>query len=371
MSDTKHRQAVHRTANVRRDAWDRRVRIEQQIKPPMVSDVSELGTGPEGESRVVRRTAAWDVPEQAIPPEYFGMRLKGNGRPMSSPTLPGFPLVLHERASQASSTDVVFRLRDGDGRERLVSELGRSPRERDGQSAGAPNHGAAKVTVGPSVISYATLVATIHDVDWEMGFLATIALCRMLVKERFHGQLDPTAVGLDPTGKVVWIKDVSGDNGDGPAPSSKGGEARELVQTLATTFYRFVTGMEPASEHPRLASEVNVIVPTWVDTVCEAVLSEQRCTTVAEFLDLLHQHLGDEQREQFTIRLSEWALRTRRLSQPTEDAVAVQLGVALAHLGVAAHQTRRRRFWLPVSLGAVVVLLGVAFVAFRTVYGAS
>lgn len=351
----------------------------------MGSDITELGTGPEGESRVVRRTAAWDVPEHVLPPEYFGMRLKGNGRPMSSPTLPGFPLMLHERAGQTSAADVAFRLRDGDGRERLASELGRSlldrsvlershsergRLERDGH-ASTPSFGGAKATVGPSVISYATLVATIHDVDWEMGFLATIALCRMLVKERYRGQLDTSAVGLDPTGKVVWIKDDRGETEDEPVPSSKEAEPQALVLTLGATFYQFVTGIVPAIEHPRLASEANVIVPTWVDTVCEAVLSERRCTTVAEFLDLLHQHLGDEQREHFSARLSEWALRTRRLSQPTEDAVAVQLGVALAHLGFAAQQSRRRRLWLPVSLGTVAVLLGLALVAFRTVYGAS
>lgn len=310
--------------------------------------------GLEGESRVVRRTAAWDIPEQSMPAEYLEMRIKGPLRGTSSPTLPGFPMMLHERGGSGSAPELAFRFTDADGRERTVPERREPP-------------------AGPCIVSYAALVnppqPTGGGADWERGYLATIALCRMLVKERFEGALDLDSIGLDPHGGVVWVSPLEGHRGV-PVTASYVSElsrssdrAAELVGQLGTLFYRFMTGRQPSTSGIEAASELNVQAPPWVDTICNAALSEPRCASVAEFLDLLHQHLTDEQREQVSPRLAEWALRSRRLSQPTEDAVAVQLGAALSHLGVAAaRKARRRRMWLPISVAAVATLLGLAAV---------
>lgn len=361
MSDMKPRQAVHRSANVRRDAWDRRSRPDVSTKSSLSADADMRtegrrveglqveGKGPEGESRVVRRTAAWDLPDHSLPSELFGMRLKSEIRGTSSPTLPGFPVVLHERGGNGANAEILYRFKDADGRERMVSERREPP-------------------AGPSIISYAALLTVGQDGDWEMGYLATIALCRMLVKERFTGRLDMDSVGLDPSGKVVWVK--PGESKENAVSVSYVAELNpgQLVSDVGSMFYHFVTARQ-ADELQVLTppSEVNVQAPIWVDTIYNAAFGEHHCANIAEFLDVLHQHLTDEQREQMTSRLAEWALRTRRLSQPTEDAVAVQLGMALSQLGAAATQRarRRRRAWVPVGVATVATLLGVAVVLLR------
>jgi hypothetical protein len=354
MSDMKHRTGSHRSANVRRDAWDRRTRSDVSTTPDATT---ETNMGPEGESRVVRRTAAWDILGQSMPPEYLEMRIKGPIRGTSSPTLPGFPMVLHERggsSSAGSGPELAFRFTDANGHERTMPER-REP------------------LAGPCIVSYAALVnggqqQAGSGADWERGYLATIALCRMLVKERFEGTLDLASVGLDHRGGVVWVNPPEGHRGVPVAVSyvselsRSSDHAVELVGQLGALFYRFVTG-RPAASALDAASEVNLNAPPWVDTICNAALGEPGCSSVAEFLDLLHQHLTEEQREQVTPRLAEWALRSRRLSQPTEDAVAVQLGAALSHLGVAAaRRARRRRIWLPIGVAAVATLVGLAVV---------
>jgi hypothetical protein len=356
MSDMKHRPAVHRSANVRRDAWDRRTRSDASSKASATTDTNmATNNGLEGESRVVRRTAAWDLPNQSVPPDHFGVRLKSDIRGTSSPTLPGFPVVLHERGSNGAGPEIAFRFTDADGRERTISDRRDPP-------------------AGPCIVSYASLLAAGQDADWELGYLATIALCRMLVKERYKGRLALDSVGLDPNGKVVWVK-RSDDFRDIVVAvsyvaelSPTGPDSIDLVSEVGAIFYRFLTGRLPVVDELKAASELNLQAPIWVDTICNAAFGGARCGSVAEFLDVLHQHLTEDQREQVTPRLAEWALRSRRLSQPSEDAVAVQLGVALSHLGVAAKQrARRRRLWLPIALATFAALAGLA-VALRNMH---
>lgn len=346
MSDMKPRQALHRSANVRRDTWERRVRSDAPCNTPILA---EAGTRIEGESHVVRRTAAWDLSEHSLSSEYLGMRSKNQIRNNSSPTLPGFPVALHDRGDNASG-ELAYRFTDADGHERTVSER-REP------------------SAGPCIVTYADLMDKTRGGEWELGYLATVALCRMLVKERFTGRFSADSVGMDPAGRVVWAKRPE-DSRYAAVATSYIGELNpgQLVRELGTMFYRFVTGLEPGDDMTA-PSELNVQAPIWVDAVSNAALGEAACESVADFLDLLHQYSSDEQREQMNARLAEWALRTRRLSQPTEDVVAVHLGAALSQLGVAAKErTRRsrRRRLLPVGVATLATVLGAAAVILRS-----
>jgi len=174
---------------------------------------------------------------------------------------------------------------------------------------------------------------------------------------------------MDPAGRVLWAKRPEESRYAAVATSYIGElNPGQLVREVGAMFYQFVTGVAPG-EKMTPPSELNVQAPIWVDAVSNAALGEEGCESVAEFLDLLHQHSTDEQRDQMEARLAEWALRTRRLSQPTEDVVAVQLGAALSQLGVAAkdrtRRRRRRRLW-PVSLATLATVLGTAAIVLRS-----
>src|SRR5690606_11114312 len=143
MSDMKRRQALHRSANVRRDTGDRRVRSDAPCNTPILA---VAGTRIESESHVERRAAAWDLSEHSLSAEYLGMRSKNQTRNTSAATLPGFPVALHDRGDSAEA-ELAYRFTDAEGRERTVPE-------RREQSA------------GPCIVSYADLLDKSRGGDW-------------------------------------------------------------------------------------------------------------------------------------------------------------------------------------------------------------